>query len=467
MSVRVDPEAGFDIAVDVLVVGAGACGLSAALAARDGGASVVVLERDPSPEGTTAMSTGLIPAAGTPEQADEGIPDTPERFAADILAKSGGRADEAIVRRLAGESAETVAWLKDRHGAPLSLVDGFVYPGHRYRRMYGTPNRSGAELLAALARACEEAGADILTDARADVLITDEAGRVLGVEYARPDGARERIGCGALVVATCGFAGNSEMVARWMPEMTGAVFHGHPGADGDAARWGEALGASLRDMTGYQGHGGLAYGHGIPILWPTIMRGGFQVNRLGARFSDESKGYSEQAAAILAQPDGAAWTVFDARIDALMREFDDYQDALRAGAVKSADTVEALAAAAGLPPEGLRATFEEVGRLTKGDGADAFGRDFTKAEALAPSYRIVRVSGALFHTQGGLEVDADARVRRSGGGVFPNLFAGGGAARGVSGPDASGYIAGNGLLTATTLGKLAGRAAARQAGASG
>jgi fumarate reductase flavoprotein subunit len=250
------------------------------------------------------------------------------------------------------------------------------------------------------------------------------------------------------------------MVARLIPEIEGATFFGHPGADGSAVAWGEALGARLGDLGAYQGHGGLAYGHNIPILWPLIANGGFQVNRHGLRFSDESLGYSEQAVKVVAQPERAAWSIFDEGLDAMMRQFEDYQAALKAGAVIAAETIEALAVQAGLPPAALAATLAETQACARGARACPFGRDFTRGRALAPPFRAARVTGALFHTQGGLVVDGEARVQRASGGAFPNLFAGGGAARGVSGPGAAGYIAGNGLLTATTFGKLAGRAAA-------
>src|SRR5690606_26321621 len=108
-------------------------------------------------------------------------------------------------------------------------------------------------------------------------------------------------------------------------------FFGHSGNKGDAIRWGRALGASVMDLGAYQGHGGLAVGHAIPILWPLIMEGGIQVNKLGKRFSNEAHGYSEQAANVIAQPDHIAFDIFDERLHRLMFEFQDYRDAFEAG----------------------------------------------------------------------------------------------------------------------------------------
>lgn len=443
----------------IVVIGAGATGLCAALAGVDRGAEVLVLERDAVPQGSTAMSTGLIPASGTAEQAAAGIADSPERFAADMRTKTQDQADPAMTLRLAQESAGTVAWLRDTHGVPLALIDGFLYPGHSAQRMYGTPNRTGGELMAALLEACAAADVPILTHATVEQLVHADD-RVTGVRFSRPDGTREEVSCDALILACSGFGGNADMVGRFIPEMAEATYHGHPGNTGDAIRWGGELGAALADMQAYQGHGGLAAGHGVPILWPLIMEGGFQVNATGHRFSDESSGYSEQAARVNAQPGHVAWSIFDARLDRLMRDFDDYRDALSAGAVISAPTITDLAQRAKLPAEHLAATCAEVADLCKRSGSDRFGRTFRPEHRLAPPFHAAKVTGALFHTQGGLVVDGDARVIGVDGRTFPNLFAGGGAARGVSGCGASGYLAGNGLLTATTLGRLAGQVAA-------
>ncbi len=458
--IRSNPdEQDFALSVPVVIVGAGGCGLSAALAARDGGVDVLVLERDARVAGTTAMSTGLIPASGTAEQAARGIADSPEQFRNDIILKTKGRTDPDIALHLARESVETVHWLRDQHGVPLTLIDDFLYPGHSAMRMYGTPNRTGSELMAGLEAACVMAGADILTDACVDTVIVDADNHVLGIEYVRPDGLRERLGCDQLILACCGFGGNWDMVIDYIPELKDAVFHGHPGNKGDAMFWGRELGAALADMHAYQGHGGLAAGHAIPILWPFIMEGGFQVNSQGLRFSDEAQGYSEQAVKVLAQPGHTAWSVLDQRLYDLMMKFDDFQQAATAGALVREDDLAALATRMSVPVAALKATFAEVDAVKSGNQVDPFGRDFQGKPPLAPPFYAAKVTGALFHTQGGLVVDRDARVLRADGLPFPNLFAGGGAARGISGAGADGYLAGNGLLTATTFGKLAGRAA--------
>ena len=457
-------DADFSFEVDVAVVGAGACGLCAGLAAAQAGAEVLILERDATALGTTAMSTGLIPAAGSALQIAAGIEDSPEQFANDICAKTKFRTNEGIALALAKESAATIDWLVDEQEIPLSLVDSFLYPGHSAMRMHGTPNRTGGELMGSLCSAAERAGVQVLTEATVTDLFADADGRILGVRCQRPDGSNEDLGCKAVVLACCGFAGNAEMVQEYMAEIAAGEFFGHPGNKGDAVRWGTALGAAVADMNAYQGHGGLAKGYGIPILWPAIVEGGIQVNQAGLRFSNEALGYSEQAVKVLQQSGAVAWTFFDEARHNLMLEFDDYRDAVAAGAIRSAGTLHEICEQTNLPLDAMEKTLADICALTESDATDDFGRRFTGKMALTAPYYAVKVTGALFHTQGGLVVDENGLVLRPDGSPLPNLFAGGGAARGISGPDASGYIAGNGLVTATTFGRLAGIAAASKAG---
>jgi fumarate reductase flavoprotein subunit len=422
---------------------------------------VLVLERDSLPRGSTALSAGLVPAAGTRWQREAGIADTPDRFAADITAKADGEPDPALVACVARGVGPTLEWLADRHGLPFSVITDFRYPGHSENRMHGLPTRSGEELIDALRSAAEGAGVDILCGAPVATLYADAEGRVHGIGIARSDGAEERIGCGALVLACNGYGGNRALVARHIPELSEALYFGHPSNQGDALLWGEALGAATRHLSGHQGHGSVAHPAGILITWATITEGGVQVNREGRRFADEGHGYSEAASAVLAQPDGIAHTIFDARIAGIARQFRDYCEAERLGAVIEAATVAELAARCGLPAAALAATLDAVAGLKAAGGTDAFGRRFAGVPQLVPPYRAVRVTGALFHTQGGLVVDAAARVLRPDGAALPNLFAAGGAACGVSGPRASGYLSGNGLLTAVALGRIAGTGAGK------
>lgn len=459
---RVLPASGIDfpLHVPVLVIGAGACGLTAALAAHDAGADVLVLERDPSPSGSTAMSSGMIPAAGTSLQQKSGVVDSAALMAADIQAKAHGENDPAMVAAICAASGTTMDWLVHKHRVPLTLVEGFLYPGHSVARMHAPVSRSGADLIAGLLAATGAAGIDIVCDAIVTTLFAEADGRIRGVALQRPDGSEERIGCTALVLACSGFGGNADLVARHIPEMAGALYYGHTGNRGDALLWGEQLGAGVGNLGAYQGHGSLASPHAILITWALMVEGGFQVNARAERFSCEHDGYSEQAMRVIQQPGGVAWNIYDERLHKLGLDFEDYREAVNAGAVKSATDIAALASACGLPGEALAATLAETRRLAVGEGRDHFGRDFTGKPPLAGPYFAVKVTGALFHTQGGLAIDTEARVLRPDGSPLPNLFAGGGAACGISGQGRDGYLSGNGLLAATVLGAKAGRSAA-------
>jgi fumarate reductase flavoprotein subunit len=450
----------FDVEVPVVIIGAGAAGLVAALSVREVGQEVLVLERDAVPRGSTALSAGLIPAAGTRWQRQVGIEDSPALFGQDILAKAKGEPDPSLVETVAKAVGPAVEWLADRHGLPFSLVEDFRYPGHSVCRMHGLPSRSGGELIDRLREAAANAGVDILCNAHATALFAQPDGRIAGVAIERPDGSQERIGCGALILACNGYGGNKDLVRRHIPELGTALYFGHEGNQGDALLWGQALGAATRHLSGHQGHGSVAHPHGILITWATITEGGIQVNLRGERFSNESRGYSEQATVVLQQPEGLVWTVFDARIAGVARQFEDFRQAEALGAVLAATTIEELARQMGVPAEALTITMNEVSGLKYRNETDRFGRNFTESPPLQPPYHAVKVTGALFHTQGGLVVDRNARVVHEKGTLLPNLYAAGGAACGVSGSRAEGYLSGNGLLTAVGLGRIAGRAMA-------
>jgi len=449
---RIEAEA----QVPVAVVGGGACGLVAALMLHDQGIDCVVLERDAQPSGSTALSSGFIPAPGTRVQLAAGVADdSPGRFASDIRAKTHGRAAPALSRAYAEAVGPALDALQARHGLDWVLLDNFLYPGHTRHRMHALPQKTGAALMAALQSAVEAAGIPVLTEALVHTLfLAEDEDRVIGLGYRRPDGHEERLACDALLLACNGFGGNGQMVSELLPEMRGAAFGGHVGNDGSAILWGRALGARLRDLGGYQGHGSWVTPQGALMSWAVMMEGGVQINAEGRRFHDETQGYSEAAVHVLVQPGGIAWNVFDTPLLALAREFPDFCDAEAAGALRRCESVQALAQCIGCDEDVLQDTLDAMGRVPAADGR-------TFARSLSAPFYAVKVTGALFHTQGGLDVAPDMRVLRDSDGTpLPNLLAAGGAAGGVSGDAVWGYLSGNGLLSAVAGGAIAAHTAA-------
>lgn len=439
--------------VQVLIVGGGACGLTAALVLADAGIECLVVERDAQPTGSTALSSGFIPAAGTRAQRLRGIEDDPATFARDLQHKAGGDAAPQLVQAYTEAIGPALDFLQD-HGLRWEVLDGFLYPGHSRHRMHCLPERTGAALMAALVRAVQARGVPLLGDATARELIVDGQRRVRGVRLLRPGGLQETVACDALLLACNGYGGSAELRQRFLGAMAQAPYAGHTGNDGSAVRWGEALGARLADMAACQGHGSWAVPQGALISWALMAEGGVQVNARGERFHDESRGYSEAAPAVLAQPGGIAWCVFDDPLLALARGFPDFVQAAEAGALRSAADAAALATVIGCEGVVLARTLRGVAP----GGPDPHGRRFLRA--LQPPYHAVRVTGALFHTQGGLDVDGQGRVCAVDGTPLPNLWAGGGAARGVSGPRLEGYLSGNGLLSAVAGGWITAHAIA-------
>ncbi|NML48014.1 FAD-dependent oxidoreductase [Ramlibacter sp. G-1-2-2] len=433
--------------VPVVIVGAGACGLTTAIRLRDAGMDCVLLERDQVPQGSTALSSGFIPAAGTRLQQSKGIEDSQALFAEDVVAKTHGEAAPHLVQAYTRAVPQAIDSL-EAHGIVFEVLEGFLYPGHRALRMHAVPQRTGAALVAALERTATAAGADILTEALVRELWLD-GDRIAGIGYVRPDGGMEHIACDEVVLACNGFGGNQEMVRELLPEMANADYGGHVGNDGTAIAWGKQLGARLADLRAYQGHGSWVIPQGALMTWAVIMEGGVQINGEGKRFHDETHGYSEAAVHVLHQPGRVAWNVFDEPLLALARTFPDFVEAEKAGALRTAQNEDELAKLLGCDPRALRETLAGVaaGRT------DAFGRSFKRA--LAAPFHAVKVTGALFHTQGGLDIDEQCRVLRTDGTPLPNLVAAGGAARGVSGNDVSGYLSGNGLLSAVGGGWVA------------
>ncbi|MEL0132631.1 MAG: FAD-dependent oxidoreductase [Rhodobiaceae bacterium] len=442
--------------LDLLVIGAGACGLAGAISAHDAGGDVAILESRDRPGGNSALSTGSIPGAGSRYQQAAGIEDSPERMIDDLIKVAGHHDADDLTRMIATECGALCEWLIDDLGARMELITAYRHIGHSVERLHAPRSRRGQDLVDDLLRFVAERDIPIAVGNRAESLLVED-GRVVG---AMVDG--ETVAARKVLLATNGFAADRDLVAEYCPEIAVAEYFGAPGSTGDAIRWGRELGAAFGNMGAYQGYAAVAYPQGQLLSWTTLEKGGILVGRSGQRFGNEDLGYSGFAAQVLGQGE-FAWAIYDARIHQIAEAEEEYAEMSAMGAVTWADTPAELAERVGLDVRGLADTVTAYNRAANGQGEDAFGRTAFALAPLEGRLAAVKVKPGLFHTQGGLLVDAEARVRRLAGGTVPNLFAGGGAAAGISGRDgALGYASGNGLITALVLGRRAGLTAMKE-----
>jgi fumarate reductase flavoprotein subunit len=442
--------------IDLLVIGAGACGLAGAIAAHDAGITVAIVEKRDRPGGNSSLSTGSVPGAGTRWQRDAGIEDSPDRMVADLMAVSGHHDADELTRLMAEQSAPLCEWLIEGLGARMELITAYRHIGHSVERLHAPRSRRGQDLVDDLLRLVADRGIPLAVGNAVDGLTSDD-GAVTGAIV-----AGEAVRAAKVLLATNGFAADRAMVREHCPEIDGADYFGAPGSTGEAVRWGVPLGAALGNMGAYQGYAAVAFPQGQLLSWTTIEKGGILVGRDGRRFGNEDAGYSGFAPAVMARG-SEAFAIYDRRIHEIAALEEEYAEMARMGAVRWADTPRALAEAAGLDPAGLAEAMDAYDAAARGEAPDPFGRRAFGLAPLEPPLGVVTVKPGLFHTQGGLMVDRHARVRLQSGGVVPNLFAGGGAAAGISGRSgAGGYASGNGLLTALGLGRIAGLRAAAE-----
>ncbi|MCR9175229.1 MAG: FAD-dependent oxidoreductase [Alphaproteobacteria bacterium] len=443
-----------DFETEFLVIGAGGCGLAAAIAAHDAGLSVAIVEKRDRPGGNSALSTGSIPGAGSKYQRAAGIADSPEHLIADLLAVAGPHDADGLTRLMAEQSAPLVEWLIDDLGARMELVTAYKHVGHSLPRLHAPRSRRGQDLVDDLLRFVAERDIPIAVSQEVQGLIVED-GAVLGAVI-----GGDRIRAAKTLLATNGFAGNRDMVARWCPEIAEAEYFGALGSTGEAIAWGESLGAGLGNMAAYQGYAAVAYPQGSLLSWTTIEKGGVLVGQDGRRFGNEDSGYSGYAPEVMRQGP-FAYAIYDTRIHEIAAQEEEYAEMAEMGAVRWSDDPQTLGDPFDIPGYALAETLDAYNTAAGGTGADPFGRRKFELAPLRPPYAIVRVKPGLFHTQGGLAVDTHARVITADGTPIPNLFAGGGAAVGISGrTGAGGYASGNGLLTALGLGQIAGLRAA-------
>ena len=412
---------------DVLVVGAGGAGMGAAIAAKEAGAKVLLIEKLPLVGGTTVLASTAFNAGGSKVQMSSAKPYT----AADYYAKleKGARGQElANVKQLADLSGPTADWLIGM-GADLSrVINGSQH----------TPKDGGA------------LGIETRTDTKATDLIVGTDGRVSGVRVTTPKGSYE-IHAKAVILAAGGFASNPDLVKRFSPQWAGYPSTASVGATGDGIIMAEKAGAALSqmDLTGPQT---VAYdtGHGAVSLTNVRYNGAILVNQEGKRFANELGQTAALASAITKQTGGVAYLIFDQKaVDhaALMQAYK------ARGYFVEAPNLTDLAAKLGINPQALGATVTQWHTVYDTKKDPVFGRKdsiFTRIDT-APYYG-QKISPASQTTYGGVMRDAKSRAVRADGSVIPGLY--------VAGETASQF--GSGVTIAVVLGRLAGTEAAKE-----
>ncbi|WP_279016493.1 FAD-binding protein [Sutterella wadsworthensis] len=427
---------------DVLVVGAGGAGMGAAIAAKEAGAKVLLIEKLPLVGGTTLLASTAFNAGGSKVQMSSAKPYT----AADYFAKleKGARGQElANVKQLADLSGPTADWLIGM-GADLSrVINGSQH----------TPKDGGAlgtNLVPVMKARVDALGIETRTDTKATDLIVGTDGRVSGVRVTTPKGSYE-IHAKAVILATGGFASNPDLVKRFSPQLAGYPSTASVGATGDGIIMAEKAGAALSqmDLTGPQT---VAYdtGHGAVSLTNVRYNGAILVNQEGKRFANELGQTAALASAITKQTGGAAYLIFDQKaVDhaSLMQTYK------ARGYFVEAPNLTDLAAKLGINPQALGATVAEWHTVYDTKQDPVFGRKdsiFTRIDT-APYYG-QKISPASQTTYGGVMRDAKSRAVRADGSVIPGLY--------VAGETASQF--GSGVTIAVVLGRLAGTEAAKE-----
>ena len=446
--------------VDVLVAGAGACGLIAAIKAHEQGCSVAIVEKFDRFAGNTVLSCGSIPAAGTRMQKAAGINDSVSQMIADMERVSGQHDSSHLIATIVSESARLVEWLVDYCGVEINLYTNYKHVGHSIPRLHTQPTGQGSELINSLAKTVQNKGIDLAFNNPLRRLRTQQNGAVIGAEIGTKDHYYV-VNAKKIIIATNGFGANPSLVKQFCPELSGSQYFGAQSAQGEAIEWGQFLDAKLGNVGSYQAHASVAYPHGELLTWSITEKGAFFVNRNGCRFGNENKGYSGFAKFVMEQGN-EAFAIYDSNIrDYVCKYQPTYKTLVDMGGAKEYDDLEILCKEFNINASNLRQTLENYNLSALGQKTDQFGRKDFGLSPLKKPYVITRVNAALFHTQGGLMVDEKAHVLKTDNSIIRNLFAGGGAAVGFSGlQGGDGYVSGNGLLSATVLGMIAGENAA-------
>lgn len=441
-----------NINTDVVVVGGGGAGLSAAISAKENGANVVLVEKMLMLGGNTNYATAGINAANTKLQKKLGIEDSAELFYKDTMKGGKNVNNPELVKKLTGDSANIIDWLTER-GADLSEV---VFTGGQSAKRTHRPaggQAVGPVIVDALADTAEKNGIDVRTETEVTKILKT-GDKVTGVEV-KHKGETYNINAKAVVMATGGFGANAEMVAEYKPSLKGFGSTNSPAITGDGIKMVKAVGGDLVDMTEIQTHPTVVHKKTAMITEAVRGEGAILVNREGKRFVSELETRDVVSKAELEQTGKSAFLVFDQEVREKLGAINGY---VRKGFAIEGATLEELAKKVGIDAKSLVETMNKYNGYVKAGEDKEFGKTALPRELVKAPFYAIEVSPAVHHTMGGVRINTNAEVLTADGKVIPGLFAAGEITGGVHGAN---RIGGNAVTDITVYGKTAGENAAK------
>ena len=439
-----------DTECDVVIIGAGGAGLTAATEVASHGLKVIALEKMGIVGGNSNYSTGGINASYTKEQERLGITDSPEVFYEDTMKGGQYLNNPSLVRTLVDKSAAIVEWLQ---AAPINadLSDVGMFGGATNKRIHRPKGGAaiGAHLVPRLHKAAYDQGAVIrLNNKVIDIL--EEDGKAVGVKVSY-SGGEYTIKAKAVIIASGGFGANPDMIVFYQASLKGFGTTNHPGATGDAFPMVEKFNAQLVQMEQIQTHPTVVKGTGIMITEAVRGNGAILVNKGGRRFVNEMETRDIVSGAILSNPGKTAFLVFDQGVRDSLAAIEVYakQNLLAEG-----KTIREMSDKVGIDGVALEYTIDEYNKGVEAKHDKDFNRNpasMERAIVKAPFYAI-EVEPAVHHTMGGLKINTKAEVINKSGQPIPGLFAAGEVTGGVHGAN---RLGGNAVADYCIFGKIA------------
>lgn len=442
-----------DTETDIVIIGAGGAGLTAAIEATNQGAKVIVVEKNAFMGGNTNYATGGMNAAGTKYQQEKGIEDSPELFYADTMKGGHDLNDPKLLKVFTEKSAETLDWLESL-GADLSIVGRSG--GQSIDRIHKGPGGMpvGSHLMDVFQSQVQNLDIEVRLSTKAIEILTDDNGSAVGIIVENKDGNTYNINAKAVIIASGGFGANPKLVEKYKPNLKNFGTTNQPGATGDALTMAEKLNVALTDIEQIQTHPTV-----VPIINEMITEGirgdgAILVNHEGKRFINELETRDVVSEAILAQKGSTAFLVLDKQVFDKASTYAKYKDQ---GLLKEAGSIEDLAEMMKIEATELQNTINSYNENVRGKSDAEFGRTSLDVELIQSPYYFVEVAPAIHHTMGGLKINTNTEVINNSGNVVPGLYAAGEVTGGVHGGN---RIGGNAVTDITVFGKIAGTNAA-------